>query len=376
MKKVKVLHITSTRYGIGGVEKLLLDMSGKYDTERFDISYCNLFCDADGKGVFPVELRKRGLKVFEVKGKRWAEVPQMVFRVVRLLRSEKFDIVHLHMLKATIVGGLASQFYRGTKVVLTKHYTDILSKHSAAIKKLDNHFTKSANKIVAISEYVKADMVNLSIPTEKIVVIYKRTDNSAFDPLAKESWPNPDVRKEAAFLIGTVGSLTARKGHKYLFEAISIVAERYGEIRLIVIGEGPEKQRLTDISKELGLGDRLTMAGFQENVAPLLKSLDLYVHPSIHEPFGIAILEAMTAGKCVIGTNVDGVPEIVLDGRTGILVNPASSSEIANAICRLMEDPSLLQRLGTQGREVVKERFMIENTVRGYENIWQNVMEI
>src|SRR5688500_12738880 len=107
MKKIRILHLTSTRYGIGGVEKLLLDMSDKYDADRFDVSYCNLFCDADGQGVFPVAMRERGLTVYEVKGRSLSDIPQMVSSLARLLRQERFDVLHLHMLQATIVGGLA-----------------------------------------------------------------------------------------------------------------------------------------------------------------------------------------------------------------------------------------------------------------------------
>lgn len=375
MKKVKVLHITSTRYGIGGVEKLLLDMSARHDTERFEISYCNLFCDAGGDGAFPKELRARGLNVIEIPGNRWVDVPKMAFRLAKVIRSERFDLIHLHMLQATIVGGFAAMLSRGVKRVVTKHYTRNLSNHPAAIKKLDNFFTKTSDKVYAISEYVKADMVADSIPAEKIVVIYNGTDISAFDKLAEENSTVLDRISDGEFLIGTAGSLTERKGQKYLLEAIPIVAATHPNVRLLVIGEGPERERLNSVLKEIDIGDRIEMLGFQKNVASLLKSLDLYVHPSINEPFGIAILEAMAAGKCVVATNVDGVPEIVRNGETGLLVDPSDPAELAKAIIHFIENPVQLDQFGKEGRKTVENRFEIGITVRQYEKNWLKVVE-
>jgi len=374
MRKIRVLHLTSTRYGIGGVEKLLLDMSDKYDTEKFDVSYCNLFCDAGGKGVFPTALRERGLKFFEINGNAWSDVPRMSLGLFKLLTRERFDIVHLHMLQATIVGGLAAKFARTSKVIVTKHYNDEMLKQSSVVKGLDNLFTKRADRVAAISSHVERDMVNLGIPEAKIKVIYNGTDIMAFDSRSQQKSSFNVSKDLGPFLIGTVGSLTERKGHRYLFQAMSSIREWNPHAHLIVIGEGPEKERLEKLRVELGLESAITMLGFQENVAPILKQLDVYVHPSVQEPFGIAVLEAMAAGKCVVATAVGGVPEIVVQGETGYLVPAQNSDQLSSAISAAFANWKNTVRMGKNGRNRVLEMFDIDVTVRGYENLYQEVI--
>ncbi len=373
MKKIRVLHLTSTRYGIGGVEKLLLDMADKYDADRFDVSYCNLFCDADGLGVFPTAMRERGLSVYQVTGRSLSDIPQMISGLARLLRQERFEVLHLHMLQATIIGSLAARFARGTKVVVTKHYTDELSSQNPIVNRLDHHYTRTANHIIAISEYVKADLVRVSVPADKITVIYNGTDIEHFDRRAEVPSHLKLAGTDDSLLIGNVGSLTPRKGHRHLIEAMPAIVKEHGSAHLFVIGEGPEKQHLEQLRVSLGLESVITMLGFQDDVAPLLRQLDLYVHPSIHEPFGIAILEAMAASKCVVATAVGGVPEIVSEGVTGYLVPPGESAALSDTISYALRHRDKAIDMGRAGRERVADLFDIQRTVKGYESLYSEL---
>lgn len=368
--KTRVLHLTSTRYGIGGVEKLLLDMSDKYDFSRFEIAYCNLFCDKNGEGVFPTALKQRNLRYFQIDGNRWYHIPKMLFNLISLLRREKFQIVHLHMLKATILGGLAARFAGKTKTILTKHYTDELSKHNKIVNILDNFFTKNADNVAAISDYVKNDLIKLSVPESKITVILNGTDLKAFDKLSECYFPLPDSELGGKFLIGTVGSLTARKGHRYLLQALQIVLRKHPNLHLIIAGEGPEREKLENLIEEMKIKNNVTMLGFKENIAPLLRKIDVYIHPSVNEPFGIAILEAMAAGKCVIASSVEGVPEIITEGENGLLVPATDVESLAQAISTALDNLSQTKRMGQSGRKKVEDTFSIEKTVENYQNLY------
>jgi glycosyltransferase involved in cell wall biosynthesis len=247
-------------------------------------------------------------------------------------------------------------------------------KQSSVVKRLDNLFTKRANRIAAISNNVKRDMADLGIPDAKIKVIYNGTDIRKFDARAQEK-STFTVSKEAhPFLIGTVGSLTERKGHRYLLEAMPAILKKNSNVHLVVIGEGPEKEMLEKLRAELRLESAITMLGFQENVAPILKQMDVYVHPSVHEPFGIAVLEAMAASKCVVATAVGGVPEIVSPGVTGYLVRAESSGELSSAISAALEERENTLRMGENGRIRVSEMFDIDVTVKGYESLYQEII--
>jgi glycosyltransferase involved in cell wall biosynthesis len=196
----------------------------------------------------------------------------------------------------------------------------------------------------------------------------------AFDSRSQQKSSFNVSKDLGPFLIGTVGSLTERKGHRYLFQAMSSIRKKNPHAHLIVIGEGPEKERLEKMRVALGLESAITMLGFQENVAPILKQLDVYVHPSVQEPFGIAVLEAMAAGKCVVATAVGGVPEIVVQGETGYLVPAQNSDQLSSAISAAFANWKNTVRMGKNGRNRVLEMFDIDVTVRGYENLYQEVI--
>lgn len=375
MGKIRLLHLTSTRYGIGGVEKLLLDMSDKYNTDEFEVLYCNLFCDAEGAGVFPSALRDLGLKVLEVKGRKWSELPKMVADLARLLRRENIDIIHLHMLQATLVGGLAAEFSRSTRVVVTKHYDEQSTVHHPLVKKLDTVFTRAADRIVAISEHVKNDMARLSIPIKRITVIHNGTDLMDYDERSQVPSLINLRATGRSWIVGTVGSLTPRKGHRSLLQAVPLVLQTMPAVHFIIIGEGPEKEDLEALCRSLGIENNVTMLGFQENVPPLLRQLDLYVHPSKFEPFGIAILEAMASAKCVIATAVGGVQEIVADGETGFLIPSEDPVVMAQSIMNALKDADGLQICGQNGRRRVEQLFNIRATVKNYEELYREMVE-
>jgi glycosyltransferase involved in cell wall biosynthesis len=371
MPPLKVLNITSTRYGIGGVERLLLDMADKYDATQFEISYCNLFCEKNGNGVFPSEIKRRGLGYFNIPGNRLRDVPAMLYRLIRLLRKERFDIVHLHMAKATILGWAASRFVK-VPLVATRHYTyKLIAKYPAILRYLESAATRSIDRIIAISEYVKNDMVSAGLPAEKMIVIHNGIEIEVLDEAGSESELHKP-RTEGP-IIGTVGSLTPRKGHKYLITAFAQVAESYPDARLLIFGEGPERASLEALVTSLSIEKNVDLLGFVENVPVALLSIDLYVHPAIDEPFGIAVLEAMAAKKPIIATAVDGVTEIIRDGETGFLVAPGSAAAITDAILDVLSGRSGLKEMSERARSDVEARFDIKNTVEAYEDVYRTL---
>jgi glycosyltransferase involved in cell wall biosynthesis len=371
MKPLKVLNVTSTRYGIGGVERLLLDLADKFDPAEIEFEYCNLFDDAGGDGAFPTALRSAGLKYHQVDGHRMSKVPSMALKLRKIIRDGAFDVVHLHMMKATIVGWLATRG-SGVKAVGTRHYTrKLIAKHPAPIRLLDVQATKGLGAIIAISESVRKDLVAGGIREDKIRVVHNGIDLAAFDrSLEKAGLSN---RWPGEFVIGSVGSLTKRKGHRYLIEAFAAIAGEPPNARLVIVGEGPEMVPLETLATELGVGDRVTLTGYDPNVPATLKRFDLYVHSATDEPFGIAILEAMAAGKFVIATSVDGVPEIVQNGITGRLIPSQDADMMAAAIQETGKDLDEVRQSAETARRRVVDKFDISRTAAGYAAIYKDV---
>jgi glycosyltransferase involved in cell wall biosynthesis len=143
--------------------------------------------------------------------------------------------------------------------------------------------------------------------------------------------------------------------------------------RLIIVGEGSERVRLQELVTSLGLDKHVTLAGFRTDVPELLQRMDVYVQPSLHESFGIVLLEAMAAGLPVVASEVEGIPEIVADGETGYLVPVGDSEALANAVRSLLRDTELRRKMGETGRRRVAKEFDIKKTVRSYEQLYEEL---
>ncbi len=370
MKKIKVLHLTSTRYGIGGVEKLLLDMSEIYDLSNFEFLYCNLFCDQNGDGAFPLALRAKGLKQFNINGSRMINLPRIVFELAKLIKLENVDVIHTHMLQATIIGQLVAMLFRRGKRIVTRHYTDVEVVNRRIYYILDKYVTQRCSDVIAVSNSVKRDLMFQGISESRISVVHNGIDLTGFDNAASQSADILPKLKENTYIVGCVGSLMKRKGHDWLIKAFSLVLKHHENARLLIAGEGPEYANLKNLTKQLRLENEVRLIGFHGEIPKFLKEIDLFVQPSRSESFGISVLEAMAAEKCVIASNTGGIPEIVIDGQTGILVEPGNVKELANAISEVMSNPSKYKQFGHAGRNLVETKFNVANTVKGYQSAY------
>lgn len=369
MRKIKVLHLTSSPSGgVGGVERLLLDLASHYDRSHFDVWHCNLFDRTAGTGAFPNALKATELPYFEIEGSRWHGLPKILRKLLRLIKSEEFDVVHLHMLHATIIGGVMACFARSPAIVVTKHYTyDVLD--SAVFRVLDRVFTNRADRIAAVSKVVEADILKHGANRSSTTTIYNGLDLATFDPRSCEH-VDQLASGENSVLIGCVGNLNTIKGHEYFVRAMPEILRSFPPARFVLIGEGAERSHLEQLSRSLGVADAVILTGFRENVPALLAQIDLYVQPSLRESFGIAILEAMAASKCVVASDVDGIPEVVLDGVTGLLVPPADVDAIARAVCSLLGDAARRDGMGIAGRARVEQEFDIKATAGAYQQLY------
>lgn len=371
MRKIKVLHVTSTPRGIGGVERLLLDMTKHYDLDRFSVAHCNLFDQTAGTGPFLVGLRESGLPCFEIAGSRWNQLPRIVGKLRSLIKAEQIDVLHLHMVRATIVGGLGGLMPHRAKVLVSKHYRYAMLS-SAPPRLLDRYFTNRADAVSAVSRSVQDDVVRHGFPIAKTRVIHNGIDLEDYDLRAAKVTARAS-RNSTGPLLVSVGALHPLKGHEYLLRAMPQILQSHPAARLVIVGEGAERTRLEQLVLSLGLNDAVEMPGFEPNIPAMLPLVDLCIHPAVDEAFGLVLLEAMAARKAVVATNVGGVGEIVGEGETGLLVPPRDPGAIASAVCTLLADPKRRERMGKAGRQRVEREFTIQRTVRSYERLYEEL---
>jgi glycosyltransferase involved in cell wall biosynthesis len=371
---LKVLHLISSPYGIGGAEKLLLDMSGFYDRKKFSIYYCNLFGSPHKKDMFSESLMEKGLPKFDIPGYRFQNIPSIIARLRSLVKSERIDIVQTHLLHASLIGGIVGKLPGNHKIIVTQHYTH-KSLDKFFQKTIDRTAIKMADRLIAVSSAVKADLLENGVKENKICVIHNGIHLKEFDQKANiKNCLFSDLKKQGKFIIGAVGNLHKRKDYSNLIKAMKEVVKRFPETHLVIIGEGTERTTLEKMIEKKNLRNNITLVGFQKNVSALIKHFDLYVHPAKSEPFGIAILEAMAISKCVIATKVEGVIDIIENEINGFLVPPQDSHAIAERICKAIENPEQTAEIGRNARKRVEDSFIIENTVKSYQDLYEEIV--
>ncbi len=285
-------------------------------------------------------------------------------RLYRLFRRERPAIVHLHLFKARLLGGIAARLAGVPLVAETFHgtlfsgyYRPIVSRLLVAVERL---LARLMNAVIAVSDEVASEIHGLNVADpEKVHVIPLGLDLDRFAQAAETSRILHEELgvSHRTLLVGTVGRLVPIKGLRYFIAAAAQVSRLVPEVRFVIIGDGPERAALERQVSQEGLDDRVFFLGWRRDVQRLYPDLDVVVLASLHEGTPVAIIEAMAAGRSVVATRVGGVPDVVQDGVTGLLVPPEDPGAIGDAVVRLLRSPDERRRLGLEARRHVHPRF-------------------
>jgi glycosyltransferase involved in cell wall biosynthesis len=295
-----------------------------------------------------------------------------ILRLAGGMKRHKCRLVHFHDAHSVAVGSAAASLAKVPVRVISRNVDFPIKKNFLSQMK----YTKNIDVIIAVSKGIKKVLVNGGISPSLIKVIPDGIDYSPFEEAASSQY----LRQELGFglddfLVGIVAHLADHKGHKYLIKATEILKEKAPKIRVIIVGEGPLRMELDRLVKQTHVEDIVFFLGFREDVPQILASLDLFVLSSYLEGMGSSILDAMASRLPVVATKTGGIPEVVVNGETGLLVPPRSPAALAKAILKIYEDRELGSRLGQKGYEVVHQKFSAEamalKVIREYERIAQ-----
>lgn len=320
-------------------------------------------------------MESQGVQCFSCDCRHRAAYLLGMFRLAQFLRRERIDILHTHLFEPSVIGLHAGVLARTPMRLVTRHYSDY---HTRINKKwhvrLDQLCTRLSDGVIAVSQHTADHMIEIEgAPRDKVHVVLNGID---FDR-AKPSGPDAEerIRREFAaedsYLLLIVARLHPEKGHHYLFEALREIRLRVDRpVRLLVAGTGPFDAAFRQEVRALGCEDIVSFLGFRKDAADLMTTADLLILPSVAEAFGLALTEALYLGTPVVATRVGGIPEIVDDDVDGVLVRPADSKALADAIIELLNDSERRQRMAGAGRGKIVSRFRFENMVRSYEAIY------
>ena len=340
------------------------------------------------------ELKRRGLPFFFIVQPESplhqkaceAELPVLPFKmrnefdlpaILRLawaMKRKKCLLVHFHDAHSAAVGSVAASLAKVPFRIITRRVDFPLKKNYFSRRK----YMKNVDVIIAISEGVKKVLVEGGVNPVNVEVISSGIDFSSFEEDSSALTSKDYLHREFSFavddyLVGIVAHLADHKGHQYLIQATKILKQQAPKIKTIIVGEGPLSMELDRQAKELDVEDIIFFLGFRKDIPKILSSLDLFVLSSHLEGMGSSILDAMASRLPVVATKVGGIPEVVINGETGLLVPPRNPSALARAILMLYSDKTLASRLGQKGYELVHRKFsaeaMADKVVRLYEKV-------
>jgi glycosyltransferase involved in cell wall biosynthesis len=312
---------------------------------------------------------KAGLSVTDIRVVNSGDVAAL-WKIIATAKREHIEIIVANLGKEYWPAAVAAKIL-GIRIVFVRHQVDRLKK--ATIRLIAHH----VHRIAAVSIAVRDALRECGVPDEKITVIHNAVDLAKFDPSGVD---REAARRDLGFaqhdiVIGTAGKLHAGKGVFEILHAVERLVTRYPALRLLYVGDGPERGALRQEADRLSIGQRVVFAGLRNDMERMYAAMDIFVLPSTcREAFGMVIIEAMAMDRPVVATATGGIPEVVSNGTNGILVEPGDPVRLAGAVSRLMDDNALSHRLAAEGRATVERQYSEDAIGGAFEKMMNEVL--
>ena len=309
------------------------------------------------------EAKERGIPLRRLTIQRDYDLA-LLFKIRRALSEIKPDIVHTHLIHADLFGLFAAQL-AGIRTVISSRHNDDQFRFHPIWQRLSPLLWRLTKGGIAISGSIKDFMMEVEgAPSDKIAVVHYGLEHKwlADEELrAARQNLSRELRLESdALLLGLVCRIVEQKGIAYALRAFQQIRQRFPTARLIIAGDGDLRAELEALARELGIDEYVHWLGWRSDALKLIGAFDVLLMPSLWEGFGLVLLEAMSRRVPVIASRVSAIPEVVIHGETGLLVEARDVDALADAMTRLLEDHALRQHMGLLGAARLEERFSVE----------------
>lgn len=412
MEKIKILRIVS-RLNIGGPAIHTILLSSELNEKGYETILVkgqesphegDMLSLAQEKGVEPYVIPEMGREL-----KSFDDITAL-FKIYRLIANERPSIVHTHTAKAGTLGRLAVSIYRAilyAKYIIIRLFfqrTDSVRLQVIAVHTFHGHVLKGyfgrlktllfvlierlmaykTDKIITLSDKLKSELVQMKIaPQQKIEVIPLGLELKRFvhSSAAKGSLKRSLGIPEDFLVVGIVGRLVPIKGHRIFLDAVRIIIdERNREesnqaVKFLIVGDGELHAELKNYAEKLGIQEHIIFTGFRLDMPDIYADTDIVVLSSFNEGTPVSLIEAMASGVPVVATRVGGVPDLVHDRATGLLVRPGDAEALANAIIELLKDSELRKSLGKSAINSAYPKYDISKLVESLDNLYSALLK-
>jgi glycosyltransferase involved in cell wall biosynthesis len=384
-RKIKVAHIIARMITGGADENTLFTIQG-LDKDRYEVDL--IMGEEFDESIFD-KVKNNNFNIIQIKGLKWKlnflYDPIVLIKLIKLIRKNRYDIVHTHTTKAGILGRIAAHIAGVPIIVHGLHGSTFEAFESGLLNWFLFLFERLAGRFtdayISVSKVLSEKYIERGLgKKDNHYTVYSGMELETFYGVRGKI----DCRKKQReleidsedFVIGNVARLETRKGHKFLINAFKdVVGERKGcPIKLLIIGEGEERENLENYAKEANLEKNIIFTGYREDVEELMALMDLFVLTSLREGLPRVLVQAAAVGMPSIAFNVDGVPEIIEDNHNGFLVKVGDVKQLTKRIIQYIDHKELLVLHGKNGRELIKGKWSIEDMVEKIDKIYQDLV--
>jgi len=362
--RVRVVEILATGTN-GGAQEHLYSLLTRIDPTRYDVSVVSL-----SPGSAARKIQRAGFPVLVLDEHDDAIA---VGALATHLADVRPDVIHNHMYRAELVGtraaiALGEVGHRRPYVVSTVHSSRVRSQED---REQLRRLTPSIDRLIAVSRSIEQKIHDEGRDTVPVQLVYNGVDLERYDHQEPCCTLRDDYGMEpGSQIVGVVARLEPEKGHPTLLEAWPLVLRAVPNAYLLIVGEGSRHADLDQQARDLRIAHRVVFTGRRDDVPAVTAALDVAVLPSYREAQGLTILEAMALSRPVVASNVGGIPEMIEDGVTGLLVPPHDAEALAAAIVRLLTDHPYADTLARAGHDLVHDRFCVELMVKALEQVY------
>jgi glycosyltransferase involved in cell wall biosynthesis len=356
-----VLHFTNATVRAGAEEHILTLLRG---LSRQDFRL-NLVCDPEIADIMRPDVPE-GVELIPLSFRRLGEWTS-AFRLKDILRSKRVDVLHSHLFWSSLFASPVGHFCGVPVVIETTHVRELWRTGWKSNFAIDRAVGKCVDRFIAVSEANARYLIqNKGLPGNKVRVIRNGSDVHRFVPAYK---PSGSLKASLGFgesdpVLVVVARLEPQKGHRILLDAMPTIRVQFPKVRLVCVGDGVLRSDLMERTCALDLQENVRFVGTQTNVQDWLALADVSVLPSFYEGLPLVAIESLAAGVPVVATDVDGTPEVVVNGKTGLTVAANDPRALAEAISLLLQSAELRRQFATAGRQWVLEEFTEAQQIR------------